>query len=91
MVHREGTGKRRGVCKIQFPDYRDSGFQTGTRLACTWDIREMTGRTRDDGVAPPALEGAGAVVATRSPARRTAARKVVGAVAMARERKGVPR
>ena len=35
---------------------------------------KMTGKTRDDGAAPPALEGAGEVAATRPPARRMAVR-----------------
>ena len=37
---------------------------------------EMTGKTRDDGAAPPALEGAGEVAATRPPARRVAAHAI---------------
>ena len=45
---------------------------------------EMTGKTRDDGAAPPALEGAGEVAATRRPARWTAVR----AVSTARGRRG---
>ena len=38
------------------------------RLAMTG---EMAGEGSDDGAAPPALEGAGEVAATRPPARRT--------------------
>ena len=34
----------------------------------------MSGKTSDDGAAAPALEGAGAVAATRPPAQRTAVR-----------------